>query len=179
MFNPSPYVPNIHLSDITLNPQFGHARNMNLEAEMQRRTAELAERRARRADEDTESDLESDDDCYQDRDNRGVGRRDYDYEDRRTRRDLPEAVYFRREQDDMEIAHIERRVAEATRVLEDAKRDLKETKMRIRDRRREERQQLNERNRVNHSVPEFARPSVDDERVGALPSSDIAMLTYF
>lgn len=149
---------------------------MNLGAEIQRRTAELAERRTRRAKEDTDSDLESDDDYYQDRDDRGVGSRDYDYEDRR---ELPEAVFFRREQDDLEIAHIERRVAEATRALEDAKRDLKETKMRIRDRRREERQQLNERSRVNHSVPEFLRPSVTDERVGALPSSDIAMLTEF
>lgn len=129
---------------------------------MQRRTAELAERRARRAKEDTDSDLESDDDYYQDHDDRGVGR-DYNYEDRRTRRDLPEAVFFRREQDDLEIAHIERRVAEATRALEDAKRDLKETKLRIRDRRREERQQMNERSST-HSVP-------DDERVGALPAT--------
>lgn len=135
---------------------------------MQRRTAELAERRARRAREETDSDLESDDDYYQDRDDRGVGRRDYDYEDRRTRHDLPEAVFFRREQDDLEIAHIERRVAEATRALEDAKRDLKETKLRIRERRREERQQMNERSR-NHSTP----ASVDDERVGALPATPV------
>jgi len=139
MFNPS-HVPNIHLSDISHNPYS----------------------RARRAKEDTDSDFESDDSYYQDRDDRGVGRRDYDYED--TRRDLPEAeaVFFRREQDDLEIAHIERRVAEATRALEDAERDLRETKMRIRDRRREERQQSKERSRFNHSVPEFVRPSVDD-----------------
>jgi hypothetical protein len=168
-----PYVPSIHLSDISLNPQSGHTRDMNLGAGMQRRLAELAERQAQRAKEGTtESDLESDDD-------RGVGRRDYDYEDRRSRRDLSEAVFFRREQDDLEIAHIERRVAEATRALEEAKQDLMETKMRIRDRRREERQQLNERSRVNQGVPEFVRPSVDDERVGALPSGDIAMLTDF
>ena len=146
---------------------------MNLGAEMQRRTAELAERRARRAEEDSDSDLESDDDYYQDRDDRG--RRDHDYEDWLTRRDSPEAVFFRREQDDLEIELVERRVLEATRALEDAKRDLKETKMRIRDRRREERQQLNGRSRVN---PEFARPSVDDA-VGALPFGDIAMLTDF
>lgn len=158
---------------------------MNLETEMQRRTAELAERRARRAEEDTDSDFdsdfESDDDYYQDRDDRGVGRRDYDYKDRRTRRDKPEAVFFRRGQDDLEIADIEKRVADATRALEDAKRDLKETKMRIRDRRREERQQLNERSRVNHNVAEFARPSADDvyEGVGTLPSHDIVMLTDF
>ena len=173
MFNPPPYVPSIHLSDtipssIPLNAQFGHARNMNIDSEVQRRAAELVERMARRAKEDTDSDLESDGDYYQDRDP------DYDYEDRRTRRDLPdEAVFFRREQDDLEIALIERRVAEATRALEDAKRDLKEAKTRIRDRRREERQQLNERSRGSHSLPEFVRPSLDDERVGALPSGDI------
>lgn len=181
MFNPSPYVPNIHVSDISLNPytpQFGHTRNMNLGAEMQRRTAGLAERRARRAEEDSDSDLESDDDYYQDRDDGGAVRRDHDYEDWLTRRDSPEAVFFRREQDDLEIELVERRVAEATRALEDAKRDLKETKTRIRDRRREERQQLNERSRFN---PEFVRPSVNDvnEGVGALPFGDIAMLTDF
>jgi len=159
MFNPPPYVPSIHLSD--LNPQFGHAQNMNLGTEMHRHTAELAERIARSAREDNDSDLESDDDYYQDRDERG---RDYDYEDRRTRRDLPdEAVFFRREQEDLdelEIAHIERRVAEAARALEEARRDLNEAKMRIRDRRREERQ----RGRGGHSLPEFVRPSVDDGR---------------
>ena len=180
MFNPSPYIPSIHLSDISLNPyapQFGHPQNSDFGPEMQRRTAGLAERRGRRAKENTDSDLESDDDYYQDR---GVDL-DYDYEDRRTRHDLPEAVFYRREQDDLEIAHIERRVAEATRALEDAKRDLKETKMRIRDRRREERQQLNERSRVSHGASEFVRPSVDDvyEGVGALLSGDIAMLTDF
>lgn len=153
---------------------------MNLGSEIQRRTAELAERQtlARRANEDTNSDFESDDDYYQGRDDR---RRGYDYEDRRTRRDLPEALFFRREQDDLEIAHIERRVAEATRALEDAKLDLKQTKIRIRDRRREERQHLNERSHVNYSVPEFDRASVDDESVGALQAGDVlvAMLTDF
>jgi len=76
-------------------------------------------------------------------------------------------VFFRRDQDDLddlEIAHIERRVAEATRVLEDAKRDLKEAKMRIRNRRREERQ----RGRGNHSLPESVRPSVEDERTRSM-----------
>ena len=134
---------------------------MNIGSEVQRRTAELLERRARGAKEDNDSDFKSDDDSYQDRDDRG---RNYDYEDRRTRRDLPdEAVFFRREQDDLdalEITHIERRVEEATRALEDAKRDLKEAKMRIRDRRREERQRSR-------------GLAVDDERVGALPSGDI------
>ena len=90
-----------------------------------------------------------------------------------TERELPdEAVFFRRDQndlDDLEIAHIERRVAEATHVLEEAKRDLREAKMRIRNRRLEERQ----RGRGNHSHPEFVRPSVEDERVGfALPFGD-------
>ena len=120
---------------------------MNLSSEMPRRAAELA----RRAEEDTGgSDIESDDNG------------DYEYDDRRTRRDVPEeAVFFRREQDDLEIALIERRVAEATRVLEEAKRDLKEAKIRIRDRRREERRQMKER-----SVAEHERPSADDERVG-------------
>lgn len=142
---------------------------MNIGSEVPRRTAELGERMARRAKEDNDSDLESDDEYYQDREERGR-----DYEDRRTRLDLPdEAVFFRREQDDLEIALIEKRVAEATRALEEAKRDLKEAKMRIRDRRREERQQLNERSRGSHSLPEFVRPSLDDERVGALPSGDI------
>lgn len=172
------HVPSIHLSDISLNPQVGHTRNMNLGAEMQRRTSELSERRVRRAEEGTESDVESDDDYYQDRDDRGVDRRDYDYDDRRTRHDLPDAVFFRRDQDDLEIAHIERRVASATRALEEAKRDLNETKIRIRNRRREERQLLNERSRVSHSVP-ANEPFLDDERVGALPSGDIAMLTDF
>jgi hypothetical protein len=152
---------------------------MNLGAETQRRTARRSVSSASSAREGTESDVESDDDYYQDRDDRGVDRRDYDYEDRHTRHDLPDAVFFRRDQDDLEIAHIERRVAEATRALEEAKRDLKETKMRIRNRRREERQ--HERSRVNHSVPanEFAGPFLDDERVGALPSGDIAILTDF
>lgn len=130
---------------------------------MQRRTAELAERIARRTREDTDSDLESDGDYYQD--DRDVRGRNYDYEDRRTRRGLPdEAVFFRREQDDLddlEITHIEKRVADAARALEEAKRDLKEAKIRIRERRREERQ----RSRGSHSLPEFVRPSVDDERV--------------
>lgn len=147
--NPPPYIPSIHLSDtaLPLNPQFGY---MDLGTEMQRRTAELAERRARRADLD--SDLESDDDYHKDR-------------DRRTRGDLPEAVMFRRKQDELEIAHIERRVAEATRTLEEAKRDLKEAKERIRNRRREERQQLNEGSRGNQIAPEGVRPSIDDEIV--------------
>jgi len=141
MLNPPPYVPNVQLSDAI--SQFEHARNtMNLGTEVQRRAAELA----RRAEEDTVGiDIESDDD---------EGDGDYEYEDRRTRRDVPEeAVFFRREQDELEIGLIERRVAEATRVLEEAQRDLKEAKDRIRDRRREERRQMKER-----SVP------VDDER---------------
>jgi hypothetical protein len=40
---------------------------------------------------------------------------------------LPEVVCFRRKQDELKIAHIERRVSGATRALEDAKWDLKET----------------------------------------------------
>lgn len=165
MFNPPPYVPGIPLSDtIPLNnSQFGHTPNLGIE--VQRRTAELAERMGRRAKEDTDGDLEGD---YEDD---GDRERDFNYEDRRTRPN--EAVFFRRDQDDlddMEIAHIERRVAEATRILEEAKRDLKEARMRIRNRRREERQ----RGRGNHSLPEFVRPSVQDERVGfALPFGDI------
>jgi hypothetical protein len=146
---------------------------MNLEFEMQRRATELAERRARRGKkEDALGDFESDDDYHQNR-----GRRDYNYGDEnwRARRDLPEAMFFRWEQDDLEIAHMEGRVTEANRALENALRDLEETKMRIRDRRREEKQQLNERNRMNHGVPEFARPFVDDvhERVDFLSPGDI------
>ena len=131
--------------------------------------AELVEHMAQRAKEDTDSDLESDGGYYQDHDP------NYDYKDQRTRRDLPdEAVFFiRREQDDLKIALIERRVAEATRALEGSKQDLKEAKMWIRDRRHEERQQLNERSHGSHSLPEFVQPSLDDERVGALPSGDI------
>jgi len=153
MYNPSasPFFPSIHLSDISPNPytpQFD-TRNRNIGAEMQRRAAERAEGRARRAEEDSDSDFESDDsdDYDEDSDDR------CDYEDQRTR---PEAVFFRREQDDLEIAHKERRVAEAIRALKDAKRDLRETRMRIKDRKREERQQRSRRasrSRVNLSVP--------------------------
>lgn len=142
MFNPSPHVPSIRLSNVH-DPYFGHTQNMNLEPEQRQAT----ERRARREEDD--GDLESDDNYLQDPDHRSVrGCRDY------ARRDLPEAVFFRREQDNLEIALMERRVVEANRALGDAIRDLKETKMRIRDRRRDER------------LPEF----VDDvyERVGAL-----------
>jgi len=143
MFNPPPYTPTIHLSD---SSQFGDTRNMNLGAEVRRRAAELHERRGRRAEADSDimMDFESDDDSSQDCDDRGS---DYDYEDRRIRRD--EAVFFtRREADDLEIAEIERRVAEATRVLKEAKRELKEAKLRIRERRREERHSLNENVRM-------------------------------
>lgn len=165
MSNASPYVPSIHLSNALY---LGQTPNMNLGPEMQRRTAELAERRARRAIEDAESD----DGYHQDRDVRG--RRNYDYreEDRRD---------FRRDQDDLEIAHMERRVEEANHALEDAMRDLEETKMRIRNRRREERQPLNERSRMNNAMPEFVRPFVDDvyERVSALLTDNILILTHF
>jgi len=158
MFNASPYVPSIHLSN-ALYP--GQTPNMNLGPEMQRRTAELAERQARGAKEDAESD----DDYHQDRDVRG--RRNYDYrgEDMRD---------FRREQDDLEIAHMEKRVKEANHALEDAIRDLEKTKMRIRNRRREERQQLNERSRMNNGMPEFVRPFVDGvyERASQQPIHD-------
>jgi hypothetical protein len=162
MFNPSPYVPSIHLSDPSYNPYSGQM------PDVQRRVAELAERRVRMAMEDPDSDVDYHDD-------RGIrGRRGYDYreEDWRARRDIPEAVFSRWEQDDLEIAHMEKRVVEADRALEEALQDLKETKMRIRDRRREERQPLNERGRASQSVPEFPRPDVY-ERVGALLSGHI------
>ena len=83
----------------------------------------------------------------------------------------------KRDLDGLEIGHIERRVAEAEHVLEEAKRDLREAKMRIRNRRPEERQ----RGRGNHSLPEFVRPSVEDERVGVCTAirRSIAMLTDF
>jgi len=138
---------------------------------MQRRATELAERRARRAKEDAKGDSKSDDDYHQNR-----GRRDYNYgeENWRARRDLPEAMLFRWEQDDLEVADMERRVTEANRALENALRDLEETKLRIRDRRREDKQQLNERSRMNHGVPEFVRPFVDDvyERASQQPIHD-------
>lgn len=155
----SPYVPSIHLSDASYN------QNMN---DIQRRVAELAERRVRMAMEDADSDVDYHDD-------RGIrGRRGYDYREKdwRARRDIPEAVFSRWEQDDLEIAHMEKRVVEADRALEEALRDLKETKMRIRDRRREERQLLNERGRASQSVPEFAHPNMY-ETVGALLSGHI------
>jgi hypothetical protein len=158
MYNPPPYAPPIptptHLSD-----------NISvISPEVQRR----------RAEEDNDGDFESDGDSYQDLDDRG---RDYDYEDRSTRRDLPdEAVFFTRREgvldDDLELGRIERKVAEAARVLEEAKRELKEVKLRIRNRRREERQQFG-----NHSHP---RTFVDDERVGCTAIRRyIAMLTDF
>jgi hypothetical protein len=158
----------------------------NLGVLMQRRAAELAGRRARRANEDyddADSELESDDNYHEDNDDSDDNsRRDYDYREE-GRRDLPEAVIFRREQDDLEIAHMEMAVVEATRSLEDAKRNLRETKLRIKNRRREERQQLEEQSRKNRSVPELSRAVVDDghARVGALCRLAIsfAMLTRF
>ena len=145
---------------------------------MQRRAAELAGRRARRANEDyddADSEFESDDNYHEDNDDSDdKSRRDYDYREQ-GRRDLPDAVIFRREQDDLEIAHMEMAVVEATRSLEDAKRNLRQTKLRIKNRRREERQQLEEQSRKNRSVPELSRAVVDDghARVGALSSGDI------
>lgn len=145
---------------------------------MRRRAAALAERRARRAQEDENqfrdeigSDLGDDDDWdyvhHQDSDH-DMDDNDHHYreEDRHVRHDLHEAMLFRREQEDLEIAHMEMTVLEADRALDEAKRNLRETKMRIKDRRREERQQLvNEQRRVT----EFSRPFV----VGVSPSADI------
>ena len=170
MFSNSSHI-HLPVPDVYLPPQ-----SMNIGTMMQRRVAELSERRARRANEYDNSDFESDDDYHMDsaddyhpdsdHDMDVRGRRDYDYseEDRQARRDLPQVVFFRREQDALDIARMERAVQEASRALDDAKRNLRETKMRIKDRRREERQQLKESSRLNRGPSEVADNVYD--RVG-------------
>lgn len=159
MFN----VPSIHLPNVSHNPYLP-SRNMDIRDMIKTHLDRLAEGRPRRY---YNRDFETDDD-YSDHNVDVRGRRDYDYreEDRHVRR---EAESFTTEQDDLEIAHMEKAVLEARRALDDAKRNLMDTQLRIRDRRRGEMRQLRERDRVSHSVPEFTRPRMDDvyERVGA------------
>ncbi|KAF8797609.1 hypothetical protein BYT27DRAFT_7247099 [Phlegmacium glaucopus] len=180
MFSTSPHVPSIHLPDISYNPYLPPQiiPNMNLGAEMRRRADALNRRRAQREredeNEDNDDDPANDDDWdhvqvhHQDYDHDMDVRRQYDHDyDRHARRDPREAALFRREQEDLEIAHLEGAVLEATRALDDAKRNLRDAKIRRRERRREERQQLEEQSHANRNVPELVRPFVDDvyERV--------------
>jgi len=188
MFSPSPHVPIIHLPNVSHNPFLPHqpTLNMNIGADMRRHAAALTKRRARREQEDENQDQDevySDDDWdyvhHQDSDHdmnvRSLPDHNYREGDRRARRDLREDVLPRREQDDLEIAHLERAVLEANRALEDAKWNLREAMLRRRERRYEERQQFEEQNHANRSAPEFVRPFVDDvyEKVDALSSGDI------